>query len=78
LFRHIFGVWITENQVKDALYQLGYEASAMTKQHWHYKIRELRDPGVCPSDARFLMDTLQYLESSGRQDKERLIVTKDY
>lgn len=62
LFRQIFGVWITENQVKDALYQFGYEASAMTKAHWHYKIRELRDPGVCPVDARFLTDLLQDIE----------------
>jgi hypothetical protein len=62
LFRRIFGVYISENQVKDALYQFGYKASCMTKRHWHFNIRDLRDPGVCPADARFLMDTLQDIE----------------
>ena len=63
LFRKIFGVWISENQVKDALMTMGYEASCMTKEHWKFKIRTIRDPGnVVPMDARFLMDTLQNIE----------------
>lgn len=63
LFRKIFFVWISENQVKDALFEMGYEASCMTKEHWKFKIKTIHDPGnYVPDDARFLVNTLQNIE----------------
>jgi hypothetical protein len=63
LFRKLFCVWISENQVKDVLHQLGYEAACINKEHWKFKIRTIHDPGNrVPDDARFLVDMLQNIE----------------
>lgn len=59
VFEHTFGVYLTNNQFKDGMLQCGYTPSCTTEAYWRFRIKTVKDKGVCPENCRYIYNLLR-------------------